>query len=258
MALPFAPPCLDNGAAEEGCRLESKSGDTKRDVWRGLLAMAPLWVGVIPFALAFSVLARTAGFTTLETQAMSVLIFAGGAQVAIVTLFANGAGALAMAGTAALVNLRYLLYGMSLSRLWPERTAPPKPIAGLLMTDETYGLVIRDLHRGGGSPAYAFGASAGLFVVYNAATLVGSLAGHLLPDPSTIGLDFVFPLTFVALLLPLVRNKRQIAVALVSLVAVLIARETMATGAAIMTAATLAAATGVMLERSGWDGSAPS
>ncbi|HEV2235668.1 MAG TPA: AzlC family ABC transporter permease, partial [Ktedonobacterales bacterium] len=67
-----------------------------REMRRGFVALIPLWPGAIPFGLAFAILARTAGFSALATQALSLFIFAGAAQVATVTLYAGGAGAVAI------------------------------------------------------------------------------------------------------------------------------------------------------------------
>ena len=61
-------------------------------VRRGFVAMMPLWIGVVPFGATFAILARGSGFSVLETQALSMLVFAGSAQLAVVTLVAAGAG----------------------------------------------------------------------------------------------------------------------------------------------------------------------
>ena len=58
---------------------------------RGFLAMVPLWLGVVPFALAYAVTARRAGLSLVETQALSLFVFAGSAQFSAVGLFAAGA-----------------------------------------------------------------------------------------------------------------------------------------------------------------------
>jgi predicted branched-subunit amino acid permease len=78
---------------------------------RGVLAVPPLWLGVVPFAVALSLLARSAGLDPWQTQACSALIFAGSAQVALVT---GGSGWLAVLLTGVLLNLRHELYGLSL------------------------------------------------------------------------------------------------------------------------------------------------
>src|SRR4051794_1743587 len=192
------------------------------EVRRGFLAMLPLWAGVVPFALAFALLARTAGFSALETQGLSLLVFAGGAQIAMVTLYAGGAGAVAIVLTVLVLNLRHVLYGLSLSRQLGRHTRPPLPCLAFTLTDEAYGVTIRDGLDGRGGPAFFLGASLSLYVVFNLATLAGVLVGRLLPDPQRLGLDFIFPLTFLALLLPLLRNWRQGVVAASSAVAALL------------------------------------
>ena len=56
----------------------------RREVRRGFVAMLPLWLGVVPFALAFAILAQTSQLSTVEAVALSVLVFAGSAQLAFV------------------------------------------------------------------------------------------------------------------------------------------------------------------------------
>ena len=58
---------------------------------RGFWILAPLWLGVVPFGLAYAVTARSAGLSLLQTQALSTFVFAGSAQLSAVGLFAAGA-----------------------------------------------------------------------------------------------------------------------------------------------------------------------
>jgi 4-azaleucine resistance transporter AzlC len=218
------------------------------EIRRGFLAMVPLWAGIIPYALAFAILARTAGFSPVETQALSMFVFAGSAQIAIVTLFAGGAGAGAIVATTLVLNLRHILYGLSLSRKWDRPTRPPLPLLAFVLTDESYGVTIKDRLDGGGGPAFFFGASSSLYLVYNLATLVGSLAGQFIPDPRRLGLDFIFPLTFVALLVPLLRGWRQCTEAALAAVAALLLGRVAPGGVAIVGAAVVAAGLGVALD----------
>lgn len=222
------------------------------EVRRGVRAVVPLWVGVVPFAAAFAILARTAGFSLIETQALSMLVFAGAAQLAIVTLFAAGAGPLAIVATVLVLNLRHLLYGLSLGQGWGPTTRPPVPVLALLLTDESYGLTVKDrIAGGGGGPGFYSGTGLGLYGVYAPATLAGSLAGGVIPDPTRLGLDFVFSLSFVALLVPLLRGWRRVAVAAIAAGAVLLLGRVAAGGVAIVLATTLAAGVGVALDRLG-------
>src|SRR4051812_18537420 len=91
------------------------------EIRRGFAAMLPLWLGVVPFAFAFALLARTNGFSIVETQALSVLLFAGSAQLAFVNEAKDNAGAIALLATVLLLNLRHVLYGISLSVHLPAK-----------------------------------------------------------------------------------------------------------------------------------------
>jgi len=217
----------------------------------GFVAMLPLWSGVVPFALAFAVLAHAAGFSTLQTQALSLFVFAGSAQVAIVTLTLNGASGFAIVLTTLLLNLRHVLYGLSLSRLIPQRTRPPKSILAFILTDEAYGVALRAFLDGRGSVSFLVGAASSLYLSWNAATLAGSLLGRALPDVRSSGIDFVFPLTFLALLLPLLHTRRQVMVAILSGAMGLVLSRFVAGGTVILLSAITAAGIGTALELSG-------
>ncbi len=174
--------------------------------------MVPLWLGVIPFALAYAVTARGAGLSLIETQALSLFVFAGSAQVSAAGLFATGAGGLSIVLTTFLLNVRHVLYGLSLSQTVPL-TRTQVPIAGFFLTDEAFGVAIA---RGARTFRTLLGTELSLFVSWNLATLVGALSSSAIPDPQKLGVDIVFPLAFLALLVPLLRTRAEVTVALAS------------------------------------------
>src|SRR3954471_22341935 len=181
-------------------------------VRHGFRAMMPLWLGVVPFGLAYAVIARGAGLSLVETQALSLLVFAGSAQVSAVGLFARGAGGLEVVLTPFLLNVRHVLYGMSLGRVVPM-TPRERVVGAYLLTDEAYGVSIA---RGARTFPFLLGAELSLFVVWNLATLAGALLGGVIPDPERIGVDLVFPIAFLALLVPLLRRRVDVLVAVVA------------------------------------------
>lgn len=174
--------------------------------------MAPLWLGVVPFALVYAVLAREAGLSLLETQALSALVFAGSAQVSAVGLFGSGAAALEIVSTTFLLNVRHVLYGLSLGRRTPL-SRRQRPVAAYFLTDEAFGVVAASGER---TFAFLLGAELSLFGMWNLATLGGAIAGSAITDPAELGIDLVFPLAFLALLVPLVRTRVELLVAVVS------------------------------------------
>jgi 4-azaleucine resistance transporter AzlC len=174
--------------------------------------MAPLWLGVVPFGLAYAVTARDAGLSLVETQALSLLVFAGSAQVSAAGLFGRGAGGLEIVLTTFLLNVRHVLYGLSLGRTLPL-TRTQRPVAAAFLTDESFGVVAAGTER---SFHYLLGTELSLFVTWNLATLGGAVLGGSIPDPEKVGVDVIFPLAFLALLVPLVRTRVELLVAVVS------------------------------------------
>ncbi|SMB89955.1 AzlC family ABC transporter permease [Deinococcus hopiensis] len=185
--------------------------------WRGFRALMPLWLGLVPFAAAYAVTARAAHLSLLETQLMSLTVFAGASQFAAVGLFGAGASGWGIVGTTFLLNARHMLYGLSLSRDLPL-TVPERLLGALFLTDEAYGVTVVQGPRepGGVSFAFLLGAELSLYAVWNASTFVGALAGAVLPDPAALGVGVIFPLAFLGLLTPLLKEGRPALVALLS------------------------------------------
>ena len=178
----------------------------------GFRALMPLWLGVVPFGVAYAVLARDAGLSLLETQSLSVLVFSGSAQVSAVGLFGTGAAAAEIVLTTFLLNVRHVLYGLALGRQIPLR-GWRRPTAAYFLTDEAFGVVAAREER---TFPFLLGAELSLFAAWNTATFAGALAGGAIPDPAKLGIDLIFPLAFLALLVPLVRTRVELIVALVA------------------------------------------
>lgn len=222
---------------------------TGADVRMGFTSLMPLWPGVIAFAIAFAVTARSAGFSGIEILATSVLVFAGSAQVATVALYASGAAFIPIVLTTLLINLRHTLYGLSLSRWLPERSDPPKPLLAFFLTDESYGISTKAFLSGNGSARFLFGCSISLWVTWISSTVIGVLIGGAIPSIDSVGLDFVFPLTFVALLAPLLRSRIDLLVVAVAAGFMLTLGQFFSPGMVIVPIIAVAALTGVLAER---------
>lgn len=213
--------------------------------------MVPLWPGVVAFGVAYAILARGTGFSLVETQALTMFVFAGAAQLAVVTLHDAGASPVAIVVTVFILNLRHVLYGLSLNGKLDVDERPSRPLLAFLLTDEWYGVTIREYLAGRGGAAYLFGAGLSLYASFGLATLGGSLFGSFLPDPERSGLSFIFPLSFLALLLPLLRSHRAILVAAISAGMMLVASQFANSGVAFLIAAVTAATLGAVLDRYG-------
>lgn len=215
--------------------------------WQGFRAVMPLWFGMIPFGLAYAVAARGAGLSLFDTQLMSVAVFAGAAQFTAAGLFAVHAGAATLVLTTLVINIRHLLYGLSLG-VGLEARGPARLLVAPMLTDEAFGVTAaagrRDL-------PFVLGAEASVFVVWNLSTLVGGLAGSAVPDPNALGVDFIFPLAFLALLIPLLRDRTAVLVALASAVLAVVAARFLPGGLVVLAVGTAGALLGAW-----WSGQA--
>lgn len=213
--------------------------------WRGFSAITPLWLGMVPFGAAYAVSARAAGLSPFETQLMSLAVFAGGAQFSAAGLFAAGASPFTLVATTFLINARHLLYGVSLGQA--VRFGPrERLLAAHLLTDEAYGVTFGSPERSAG---FFLGAGSSVLVVWNLSTLAGSLLSTLVPDPAALGVDFVFPLAFLALLVPLLKSWPALAVAGFAGAFALLAAQALNSGLVVLLAGTLGPFLGAWLTR---------
>lgn len=175
----------------------------------GFVACVPLWLGAAPFGAIYAVTALQAGLSPAQTMLMSLLVFAGAAQFTAAGLVASGAAPLAIVLTTLVINARHLLLAASLAPF--VRRVPPaqKALLAFQLTDETYALGMRRFLTGQGSPAFQIGANLSMYLIWQISTAVGLGLGALIPDPNAYGLGLVFPLTFIALLVPLLREAVQ-------------------------------------------------
>ena len=156
------------------------------------------------YAVSFGALAVAAGLDVPQTAALSLLMFSGGSQFAFVGIIgAGGAGAAAIA-TAGLLGARNSLYGV--------RMAPLLGVSGWRRTLAAHVTIDESTAVGTAQPTSAatragfWWTGVGIFVLWNAFTLVGALLGDRLGDPGRYGLDAAAPAAFLALVWPRLRG----------------------------------------------------
>jgi 4-azaleucine resistance transporter AzlC len=164
----------------------------------GALAILPAVIAMIPFALLLGQQAAMKGLSALEVLAMSTIVFAGSAQFLAVTIWTDPAPVLALAFAAFILNLRHVMMGASLSRKI-QSFGPIKFVAVYFMTDESWAITEKRALHHPLTPAYYFSASLTLFVSWQIFTVLGTMIGALIADPSRFGFDFAFPAIFIAL-----------------------------------------------------------
>ena len=190
--------------------------DTHRHQLRlGIAKTLPLLMGVMPFGLAYGVLAVQAGLTVAETMMMSIVVFAGASQFMAVGMFAGGVDPFTIILSTWLINLRHLVMGLSLSPYLAQVGPRWQRMLAFGMADEVYLTTITHYREQGeknGSPHFMLGSGVALYVGWAVTSLVGALVGGSIDDPLAWGLDFAMAATFITMLLPLVVSWRTLVV----------------------------------------------
>lgn len=187
--------------------------------WLGVRALLPMHLGVMPFGVIYGIVALQSGIPPAAAVLMSSIVFAGSAQFLLAQLVGAGAPGLLMVGAVGLVNLRHALYSASVAPVLEHLPRRWKLLLSYLLTDEAYAAAIPHLlssPRGPFAHWVLFGAGLALWAGWQIATLAGVLLGAQLSGDWS--LDFALPLTFIAIVVPLLTDRRRVAVALTAAV----------------------------------------
>lgn len=166
------------------------------------------------FAISFGSLAVAHHFSVAEASALSLAAFTGASQFALVAVVAAGGSPFIAVVSALVLGMRNLLYALRIRDLLPRRLWP---LRAQFVIDETTGMTLRENNAAARSAAFAITA-ASVFVLWNAGTLAGALAGLSIGDPRRWGLDASGPAVFLALLFPLLRGRRELLAAVAAVV----------------------------------------
>ncbi len=184
------------------------------DLKDGIRAGLPLILPTLAGGIAFGVLAQPV-MGSVAPVVMSLVVFSGAAQFASVTVLAAGGGALAAIAAGMLMNARWLPMGFAMGPFLSRRRLF-RAAQSQALVDASFALS----SRGDGTydRGILFGATLPQFFAWTAGTLAGVLVGGALADPSSLGLDAIFPAFFLVLLLGEARGREPVTAALLGVV----------------------------------------
>jgi 4-azaleucine resistance transporter AzlC len=173
----------------------------------------PVVMGYLPVGFAYGVLGVNAGISTLNTILMSIIVFAGSAQLMATSFFAQGLNPFSIIVTTFIVNLRHLLMSASLSTHMKNWKAVE--VAGFCyeLTDETF--AVHSLRFAEEDTAALPAMTINLICqsAWVVGTILGVLAGNLISDVKPFALDYALPAMFIALLILQIHNWKHVVVA---------------------------------------------
>ncbi len=186
-----------------------------KDFVAGARGALPILIGVIPFAMISGVAAVSVGLTFFETMGMSVLVFAGASQLVVFQLMTTGSPWIIMVLTAWVINVRFTMYSATLAPYLQKLSTWQKALLAYMLSDQAFGVSLSHFvatkeevnHRW-----YYFGAALLIWVTWQISAIIGSLLGSLVP--ASLGFDFAFPLSFMALMFAALRDRPTVIAAL--------------------------------------------
>ncbi len=189
----------------------------RQEFWSGVRDESPILLGVVPFGLIFGALAVTSGLSTAAAQAMSSVVFAGSAQFIAAQLLGADASGIVILMVIFVVNLRHALYSASVAPHVAGLGRGWKLLLAYLLTDEAYAVTITHYNADGdarGRHWYFLGAGLTLWTSWQLSTAVGIFIGAQIPRSWPLG--FVLPITFIALVVPALKDGASVTAAVIA------------------------------------------
>ena len=231
-------------------RSRSRSSPQRTSYWRGFSAGAPFLVILGPFAMLFGVLSTEQGLSLTQTVAFSVFVVAGASQFTAIQLMNDNAPALIVVVTALAVNMRLAMYSAALTP-WLGAASPGLRAAmAYFLVDQTYACSATEFENRphltlSERTAFFLGVMTTVCPMWYGATWVGATMGTAIPPE--FALDFAVPITFIAILAPMLRTRAHVAAAVTS-VAVSLALWWMPYSTGLLVASLVAMVTGAGVE----------
>ena len=178
---------------------------------RGLRLGLPFAAVGFFLSVSFGVLARQAGFSVAQASVTAMIVFAGSAQFAALSVVTAGGGIPAALTAGSLMNARFLAMGIALA---PSLPGGPwrRAAQGQTVVDSSWALA----HRGDGTfdRWLLFGTTVPQYAAWTLGSVVGAVSGDLLGDTERLGLDAIYPVFFLSLLIAELRDSTSRRVAL--------------------------------------------
>lgn len=196
------------------------ASSTNSAYWKGFRDGIPFILVVTPFALLFGVVATESGLNLMETMGFSIVVIAGASQFTALQLMNENAPTLIVILSALAVNLRMAMYSASLAPYIGKAPLWKRAFIAYLMVDQAYAMSIvtyetRPEMTVPERVAYYFGVITPIVPLWYLFTLIGAMVGQSIPPE--MALDFAVPITFIAMIGPMLRTLPHILAAAASI-----------------------------------------
>ncbi|MCG8531856.1 MAG: AzlC family ABC transporter permease [Desulfovibrionales bacterium] len=221
----------------------------KQSFLAGARTIIPVMPGILPFGMLTGVVTVSAGVSPFKAVCMTLIMFAGAAQVSVAQLLSEHSTAVVIIATALMINLRFVMYSASITPYLGSMNFTTRLLLSYSLSDQAYATSIVEFNKEHSRyphlPFFA-GACASLWTIWTVSAITGIFFGALIPPSWSF--DFAVPLTFLALLVPNITDTPSAAAAVVAAVVAILA-VSLPYNMGLMTGAFAGILTGVLLER---------
>ena len=190
------------------------------------------------YGAAFGAAGVTAGFSILQTCLLSILLFSGASQFAVVGIMGAGGAAISAIATATLLGFRNTLYGLQMAPILKVKGIKRVLAAQITIDESTAVATLQDNDQDRKRGFYLTGI--GVYIFWNLFTFLGALGASAIGDPSVWGLDAAVPAAFLGLIWPRLKNKVQFLVSGIAIAWALLLTPVSPAGIPIITTVVLA------------------
>lgn len=175
--------------------------NAKQQFLRGMRAGIPVILGFVPVGIAYAVMARQAGFSSLQTCLMSLSVFAGASQMMATGMYAQGASIFAMILATFILNLRHLIMSTCVINRMRTGGVGIRLLAAFGITDESFAIFTTEKEENC-TVMFLLGLILVNYSSWNAGTLLGTIVSDFLPEILTASLGISLYAMFLGLLMP--------------------------------------------------------
>ena len=190
------------------------------------------------YGAAFGAAGVTAGFSILQTCLLSILLFSGASQFAVVGIMGAGGAAVSAIATATLLGFRNALYGLQMAPILKVKGLKRILAAQITIDESTAVATLQENDADRRRGFYVTGI--GVYVFWNLFTFLGALGASAIGDPSVWGLDAAVPAAFCGLIWPRLKNKTHFVVSAIAIAWALLLTPITPAGIPIITTVLLA------------------
>ena len=199
---------------------DSNASSPKNRTLAATLAILPLSISVTPWGILCGTLSIEAGLSGFQAQLMSLLIFAGAAQLSGIAIFGAGGSWITLINSTSMITAQHLLYSASYKAVIRSLPLYKRLLFAFVLTDELF-LIAQTEQLKSNRFDYMFAVTAGLvfYVTWNIATFIGIVSARFLTDIETLGFDFTIAATFIVMVIPMIKNKALVIAVVMSAIA---------------------------------------